>query len=155
MASTGEAGAVSDFNENDNFGPIQSISESDIQRRIDAAVKVALASQREPMACGHERRYEFEIPWEGDSGSCGVNRICALCMAKHVINHASCLPHDSKDCLLCAKDAELAAAKGRVVSIEDLVRHCWIHEGYPRCGYDQMTTDQKALYEEILAGLPD
>jgi len=30
-----------------------------------------------------------------------------------------------------------------------LIRHCQIRSGYPDCGYDQMTTPQKALYDNI------
>jgi hypothetical protein len=31
----------------------------------------------------------------------------------------------------------------------NLVRYCQIHSGYPDCGYDQMTTPQKTLYDGI------
>lgn len=34
--------------------------------------------------------------------------------------------------------------------LKDLVRHCWVHSGYQDCGYMQMTTEQKALYDKII-----
>lgn len=33
--------------------------------------------------------------------------------------------------------------------LKSLVRHCRIHSGYQDCGYMQMTTEQKALYDRI------
>ena len=33
--------------------------------------------------------------------------------------------------------------------LRDLVGHCWIHSGYRDCGYVQMTTEQKALYDAV------
>lgn len=33
--------------------------------------------------------------------------------------------------------------------LKDLIRHCAIHSGYQNCGYLQMTTEQKALYDRI------
>ena len=35
--------------------------------------------------------------------------------------------------------------------LKKLVKHCWIHTAYPNCGYDQMTTEQKRLYDKIIA----
>lgn len=34
--------------------------------------------------------------------------------------------------------------------LRDLIRHAWIHAGYPDCGYKQMTTEQKKLYCRIV-----
>lgn len=34
-------------------------------------------------------------------------------------------------------------------ALKQLVRHCCIHSGYTSCGYLQMTTEQKALYDWI------
>lgn len=42
---------------------------------------------------------------------------------------------------------ELAAEE--IVELRALVEHCWIHSGYRNCGYDQMTTEQKALFDSI------
>jgi hypothetical protein len=33
---------------------------------------------------------------------------------------------------------------------EDLVTHMWVHDGYERNGYWQMTSEQKAMYDEIV-----
>lgn len=33
-----------------------------------------------------------------------------------------------------------------LTALRNLVRHCWLHSGYPECGYSQMTTEQKRLY---------
>lgn len=39
----------------------------------------------------------------------------------------------------------------RIAALEELIVHCWIHEGYPGCGFKQMTTEQQVLYTEINA----
>lgn len=44
------------------------------------------------------------------------------------------------------------AARDGADELRELVRHCWIHSGYPNCGYLQMTTEQKALFGEIIDG---
>lgn len=36
--------------------------------------------------------------------------------------------------------------------LRGLIHHAWIHGAYPDCGYDQMTTEQKALYDAVLRG---
>lgn len=33
--------------------------------------------------------------------------------------------------------------------LEDLVRHTWVHSGFERCGYREMSTPQKRLLEKI------
>ena len=33
--------------------------------------------------------------------------------------------------------------------LRELIKHCYIHAGYRNCGYDQMTTEQKELYDSI------
>jgi hypothetical protein len=44
--------------------------------------------------------------------------------------------------------------KQRIKALEDLVGHCWVHSGYPDCGYAQMDSEQRALYDEVKQ-LPD
>lgn len=39
--------------------------------------------------------------------------------------------------------------RGQVKKLRSLVGHCWIHSGYPDCGYLQMTTEEKALYDQV------
>lgn len=43
-----------------------------------------------------------------------------------------------------------APANQQVESLRDLVRHMWIHSGYKDCGYEQMSSAQKGLYEGIV-----
>lgn len=35
-------------------------------------------------------------------------------------------------------------------TLRDLIRHCWVHSGYRNCGRDQMTTEQKTIYDSII-----
>lgn len=42
--------------------------------------------------------------------------------------------------------AETAGLKG-------LIHHAWIHSGYPDCGYDKMTTEQRRLYRAVIGEL--
>jgi len=37
--------------------------------------------------------------------------------------------------------------------LKDLVAHCWVHSGYQNCGYKQMSTRQKMLYDETIRGI--
>lgn len=39
--------------------------------------------------------------------------------------------------------------------LRDLMIHAMIHSGYRNCGYNQMTTEQKAFYDEILETMGD
>lgn len=41
------------------------------------------------------------------------------------------------------------------MALHDLVLHCWVHSNYPNCGYRHMTTEQKALYDEIRGVSPE
>jgi predicted NACHT family NTPase len=34
--------------------------------------------------------------------------------------------------------------------LRSLLVHCWIHSGYPDCGYLHMSTEEKALYDEVV-----
>lgn len=42
-------------------------------------------------------------------------------------------------------------AADRIEKLQELVVHCWIHSSYFNCGYDQMTTEQKIMYDKLLA----
>lgn len=57
--------------------------------------------------------------------------------------------HDSDP----AKDVDVAgmieALADEVDQLRDLVVHMHVHSGYPKNGYMQMTTEQKALYDTI------
>jgi len=45
---------------------------------------------------------------------------------------------------------------GRRDTIElcDLIWHAWVHSGYSDCGYAQMTTEQKALFDSVIGRAP-
>lgn len=36
-------------------------------------------------------------------------------------------------------------------ALQDLIAHMWVHDGYERNGYYKMTTEQKALYDSVIA----
>jgi hypothetical protein len=38
----------------------------------------------------------------------------------------------------------------KLKDLRDLIRHCWVHSGYQDCGYLQMTTQQKNLYNKVI-----
>lgn len=41
-------------------------------------------------------------------------------------------------------------AANEIEKLRQLISHCWVHSGYPQCGYLQMTTEQKQMYCEII-----
>ena len=52
-----------------------------------------------------------------------------------------------------AMHAAVAAVLERVATsdadLRDLVKHAWVHSNYANCGYRQMTTEQKRLFDSI------
>lgn len=52
----------------------------------------------------------------------------------------------------CVSFARYAAAPllERIKELRSLVKHCWIHSGYRDCGSQQMTTEQRALYNSVV-----
>ncbi len=48
-----------------------------------------------------------------------------------------------------AMNDEIAELRQRAEKAEALVTHCWVHSGYSTCGYLQMTTEEKALFDAI------
>lgn len=42
-------------------------------------------------------------------------------------------------------------AADQIEKLRELVVHCWVHSSYFNCGYDQMTTEQKAMYDKLLS----
>jgi hypothetical protein len=40
----------------------------------------------------------------------------------------------------------LRSTASRIELLRSVVEHCWIHSNYPDCGYTQMTTEQKEMY---------
>jgi hypothetical protein len=60
------------------------------------------------------------------------------------LRHAAKFPEDMPLVSLSKEAAET------VESLRDLVRHCWVHSGYPDCGYTHMTTEQRALYCQVI-----
>ncbi len=47
---------------------------------------------------------------------------------------------------------ELEAAKTMKQELEDLIRHCWVHAGYPDCGSLHMTSRLRDLYHAAIGG---
>lgn len=45
----------------------------------------------------------------------------------------------------------LEMAADELADLRELVVHCWVHSGYPQCGYRQMTTEQKAMFDGLTA----
>jgi hypothetical protein len=41
-------------------------------------------------------------------------------------------------------------SKPKRKELKALIRHAWIHSGYPSCGYGQMTTEQKKLFCKVV-----
>ena len=35
-------------------------------------------------------------------------------------------------------------------ALKEIIRHCWVYNGYRDCGFRQMTTEQKRLYERVI-----
>ena len=50
------------------------------------------------------------------------------------------------------KTMDLNARRQRktVRDLRELIRHMWVHNGYGRNGYRQMTTEQKRLFDRIV-----
>jgi hypothetical protein len=46
-------------------------------------------------------------------------------------------------------EAEAVKVKARIKVLEDLVGHCWVHSGYRDCGYDQMDSQMRELYDAV------
>ncbi len=40
------------------------------------------------------------------------------------------------------------------IGLRDLIGHAWVHSGYLDCGYAQMTTEQKALFDSVIGRTP-
>jgi hypothetical protein len=72
--------------------------------------------------------------------------------------HADKLPSgDPSRSLLLAAIAQINhledlwhAAGRHSRELRGLVHHCWLHAAYGDCGFDQMTTEQKAVYREAI-----
>jgi len=71
---------------------------------------------------------------------------------RHVI-YESCMPkyeHDRTVFKEVFSDlAQAESALARVQQLEEVIRHCQIHCGFRNCGYVHMTTEQKAIYDEV------
>lgn len=39
--------------------------------------------------------------------------------------------------------------RAKILAVNRLVKHAWIHSAYKDCGRDQMTTEEKELYDQI------
>lgn len=41
---------------------------------------------------------------------------------------------------------EIVKMAQKILASEELIRHCWVHSGYPHNGYLYMDTPQKMMY---------
>lgn len=60
---------------------------------------------------------------------------------------------DSRDAAVVAlvkSSAREGAALDEAGRLRDLVEHCYVHSGYQDCGYEQMDTPLKALYDRVV-----
>jgi len=52
-------------------------------------------------------------------------------------------------------DLMTLASETEIRELKRLIVHCWIHSGYQNCGYDQMTTEERALFDSITKNAED
>jgi uncharacterized protein YdcH (DUF465 family) len=69
----------------------------------------------------------------------GATEANGVCVGEHV---AESLAAEAAD--------EIARLRQQLAEAEKLVRHCWVHTGYPDCGSQQMTTEQRDRYLRII-----
>lgn len=50
----------------------------------------------------------------------------------------------------CYGQRQITRLTDSLAALKDLICHAWVHTGYRDCGYDQMTTAQRALYNTIV-----
>ena len=50
---------------------------------------------------------------------------------------------------------KLCALAERCAMAEEIVRHAWVHSGYPDCGYDKMTAKQRERYDQLVGRTHD
>jgi hypothetical protein len=48
-----------------------------------------------------------------------------------------------------SSDSDRQKLAARVKALEDLVGHCWVHSGYRDCGYDQMDSEMREMYDAV------
>ncbi len=77
---------------------------------------------------------------------------CATCGGKGIVAIGDGYSVDG--CPKCEPVTE-PDPRVEVEALRELVRHCWVHSGYPDCGRREMTTAQKALYDEIVGRKPE
>jgi hypothetical protein len=87
-----------------------------------------------------EQRYELELTAGLLAGSKVGDAIAA---ALSLI--------DSLTLRLGEVERERDAAILRAVDAELLVNHAWVHSSYRNCGYDQMGSDERVLFDAITA----
>lgn len=55
----------------------------------------------------------------------------------------------TKNAINCLLD-EVARQRKEAKALKALVQHCWVHSGYPDCGFTHMTIEQKLLYCSLI-----
>lgn len=65
-------------------------------------------------------------------------------------------PMDRSDYAQTLSDCrDLEAGADDIDRLRALIKRAWTHRGYRDCGYDQMTSEQKALYDSIIRNSKD
>lgn len=83
--------------------------------------------------------------------------ICPNCGESFKPTNSDCRPYCSEGChrkFIAGQEIANEDLEERVKLLEDLVRHCWVHSGYRNCGYSQMSSELKALFDEIRGRQP-
>ena len=73
-------------------------------------------------------------------------RLCAFC--------GEAYPEGTPE----TKHSELTAhiwecKKHPMAELKELLMHCWIYDGYEKCGYNHMTTEQKVVFDKVIIEL--
>lgn len=43
--------------------------------------------------------------------------------------------------------------QAETAGLKRIIHHAWIHSGYPNCGFDKMTTEERRLYRSVIEEL--
>ena len=86
-----------------------------------------LKAANEPTSCGHARKFRIE---DGSDS-------CLICTHKSFTNMER------------AFNQKIGIMQAELKALRELIEHCWIHDGYPDCGFLEMTSGQKILYLKL------
>lgn len=73
-------------------------------------------------------------------------------LVQKVADTQSCLNEELRAAMrVVARAAQTGSDGDELKGLKDLIHHMWIHSGYENCGFRKMTTEQRSLYESLLA----